>query len=201
MLKLYYAPFTRAIRVRWLLEELGVPYALERIEFKTPVLKGEAHLARHPLGKVPVIEDGDLTLFESIAIMQYVVEKFGEGGLLPALGTKERALAWQWVHFGEASFATLAGDMVRLKFRERDTGHAEGALASTRTRFAAALGAIEAALPEDGGLVGTFSLADISVDYGILLAKVIGEMPEGFSRAEAFHARMQARPAYQAANA
>ena len=95
MITLYTYPRSRSLRAAWTLEELGLEYqcqhvALDKGEGQTP-----AYLARHPDGKVPVLEDGELTLFESSAICRYLAEHYGNGKLLPT-NAAERALVAQW---------------------------------------------------------------------------------------------------------
>jgi glutathione S-transferase len=77
MLKLYFAPRTRAVRVRWLLEELGLPHELARVEFNRP---SHTFAQSTPLGKLPVIEDGDTTIGESGAIVEYIIERSRRSG-------------------------------------------------------------------------------------------------------------------------
>ena len=74
-MKLYYVPKTRAVRPRWLLEELGVPYELVRLDPARGETRTPEHLARQPLGHVPVLEDGELRLFESSAICLHLAER------------------------------------------------------------------------------------------------------------------------------
>ena len=101
MLTLYYAPRTRAVRVRWLLEELGVPHELRRVPFVPPT--GGFFSQATPLGKFPVLVDGDVTIFESGAIVEYVLERYGQGRLAPAAGSPLRGPFLQWLHFAEAT--------------------------------------------------------------------------------------------------
>ena len=75
MLKLHFAPNSRASRTLWLLEELGLEYELNRMDFSPQDLKSDAHRARHPLGRVPVLEDGEVSIFESGAIAEYILER------------------------------------------------------------------------------------------------------------------------------
>src|SRR5262245_58438734 len=100
MIKLYFAPRTRSVRVRWLLEELGIPHDLERVEFIDPT---KPFAQRTPLGKFPVIEDGDVTLCESGAIIEYILERYGNGRLAPAIGSPLRGEFLQWMHFAEGT--------------------------------------------------------------------------------------------------
>src|SRR5215216_2978564 len=100
-LRLYFVPRTRSLRPRWLLEELGVPYELVRLESadtKTP-----EYLAVHPLGRVPALVDDGVALFESAALYLHLADKYGEGKMAPAPGTIERGLYYQWILFASAS--------------------------------------------------------------------------------------------------
>ncbi len=89
MMKLYYAARTRAVRVLWLLEELGLPYELVRRPFDPP--SDRFFSQSTPTGKFPTLVDGDVTLCESGAIVEYILERYGEGRLAPPIGTPERA--------------------------------------------------------------------------------------------------------------
>ncbi len=88
MLKLYYAPRTRAARILWLLEELGLPHELERVEF---LPTSDTFFQQNtPTGKLPTLEDGDVLLCESGAIVEYILERYGEGRLAPAEDPRRR---------------------------------------------------------------------------------------------------------------
>ncbi len=110
MIKLYHASRTRSIRIIWLLEELGIPYGLATVAFKPPRHSFEQDT---PAGKFPVIEDGALVMFESGAILEYLIEKYGKGRLAPAIGSPDRGLYLQWVHFAEATAFPPIGDVAR----------------------------------------------------------------------------------------
>src|SRR4029077_3944369 len=75
-------------RIVWLLEELGLPYTLERVEFQTP--SRDFFVQKTPLGKLPTIEDGDVVMAESGAIVEYILERYGNGRLAPAIGSPLR---------------------------------------------------------------------------------------------------------------
>jgi len=89
MLKLHFAPNSRAGRIVWLFEELGMDYEINKMAFHPKDLKSDEHRARHPLGRVPVLEDGDLTLWESGATSSVGVG--ATGGFSPS---KNKALEW-----------------------------------------------------------------------------------------------------------
>lgn len=102
MLKLYYVPRTRSTRPRWLLEELGAPYEMVRLDPAKKENRTPEYLAIHPLGQVPALVDGDTKIFESAAICMYLADKFPEKRLAPAVGTKERGEYYQWMVFAMA---------------------------------------------------------------------------------------------------
>jgi glutathione S-transferase len=87
MMKIYYAPNTRAVRIVWLFEELGLAYELERFKLGDAAMRTPDYLKLHPMGRVPTLQDGDVTIFESGAIIQYVLAKYGNGRLMPAVSS------------------------------------------------------------------------------------------------------------------
>ena len=89
-MKLYYAPHTRASRPRWLLEELGVPYELVRVDVAHQENRQAPYLLINPLGHVPALVDGDMTIIESAAICMYLADKFPEKKMAPAVGSPPR---------------------------------------------------------------------------------------------------------------
>lgn len=106
-MKLYFAPRTRSVRPRWLLEELEVPYELVKLDVSKQETTTPAHLALHPLGEVPVLVDGDTVLFESLAICLYLADRFPEKHLAPPLGSAERGPYLQWITFAEVTLDPL----------------------------------------------------------------------------------------------
>ena len=112
MLKLFHVPGTRSTRIIWLCEELGVPLDIERVSFSPEFRMSREWLTKNPLGKVPALEDGELSMFESGAMVQYILDRYGKGLLQPMAGTPEHALYMQWSWFGEATFARPLGEIV-----------------------------------------------------------------------------------------
>ena len=100
-MKIYFAPNTQAVRIVWLLEELGLPYELEFFKLGDASMRSPAYLAVHPQGRVPTLVDDKVTIFESGAIVQYVLAKYGSGRLTPDVGSKEFPVYLQWFHFAE----------------------------------------------------------------------------------------------------
>ena len=104
MIVLHHLNKSRSQRILWLLEELGVEYEVKRYQRDAKTMLAPPALrAVHPLGKSPVLTDGDLTLAESGAIIEYLVERYGEGRFIPAAGTPERLRYTFWLHYAEGS--------------------------------------------------------------------------------------------------
>ena len=104
MLTVHHLNNSRSQRVLWLLEELGVPYEVKRYERDPKTMLAPPELrAVHPLGKSPVITDGGMTVAESGAIVEYLVERYGNGRLIPPPGTPERLRYTYWLHYAEGS--------------------------------------------------------------------------------------------------
>src|SRR6201989_2252482 len=103
MLAVHHLNNSRSQRVLWLLEELGVPYEIVRYQ-RQPDMRAPPELrAIHPLGKSPVITDDGNTLAESGAIVEYLIDRFGQGRLIPQLGTPARLRYTYWLHYAEGS--------------------------------------------------------------------------------------------------
>jgi len=186
--RLYYMPRTRSSRVLWLLSEIGAPCELVKLG---PEDRSSAeHLARNPLGRVPVLElDDGTVMFESAAICLQLADLHPQAGLIAAVGTAERALVYQWVLF---AMTELESPLYRWI---RDTAESSGD-SGARERFAAAAGAIEAALEGRDWLLGErFTVADV------LCASVLGSantrgLLAAWPGLEAYVARGEARPAF-----
>lgn len=162
-MKLYFAPRTRATRPRWLLEELGVPYELVNLDLPKGEHKELSYLRIHPLGQVPALVDGDVTVYESIAICMYLADKFPEKKLAPAVGTPERAAYYQWMLFAAATLEPPIGEYFYMTQGPEDQRDAAKA-AKAKERALAAIKAVEHAMLGKMYLVGEkFSAADVVV--------------------------------------
>ena len=197
MIKIYHAKRARSARVIWLLEELGVPYELSVLEFKAEVLKSPEHLARHPLGQLPVVEVDGVRFIESGAHVQFLLEQHGQGRLEPQPGGAARALYLQWFHFGEASLAVHVSGIVRQRFGRPPEELVPAALEESRRSLSAAAEVVERALEGKRFICGEeFSAADIMVSYGLIMARIVRELPERFSNIAAYLERLKERPSY-----
>jgi len=198
VIKLYYAPRTRSIRVRWLLEELELPHQLEVVEFRPPARNFFAQ--QTPLRKLPTVEDGDVVLCESGAIVEYLLERYGEGRLAPPVGSPLRARFLQWLHFAESTAFPPLGIVVWLSIYRDDAAQNAALIADARERAAAGFAFLEEELGDAAYLLGdSFSAADIMTGFTLGAARVLGVLDDRFPRLAAYLDRLEARPAYQRA--
>jgi glutathione S-transferase len=184
--RLYHVPGTRSSRVLWLLEEIGAPYELTvmtREERQTP-----EHLRRHPLGRVPVLEDDDGFVFESAALCLYLADLHPDVQLIAPLGTHERALAYQWTVF---AMTELEPAIIEVRRSDDDPARAEAGA----ERFQAAARAVERALEGHDYLVGDrFSVADLVCGAVLVFGKSAG-LTDNLPNITGYLTRLEARPA------
>jgi glutathione S-transferase len=199
MLKLHFAPNSRAGRIVWLLEELELPYELNRMDFHPKDLKSDEHRARHPLGRVPVLEDGDVRIYESGAIVEYVLERHKNGGLKPAVDSPEFPYYLQWFHYCEGMVMppvnTIVVQTVLLPPERRD----ETALAQAQRLLTRALAPVDDALAGKEYLIGDFSAADIMLGHACFMSNRLGCVTDEMTNLKAYVERIAARPAFQKA--
>jgi len=197
MIKLYHAPVSRSVRIYWLLEELGVPYRLEVVTFQIPKMPFSQHT---PLGKVPVLEDGDVVMLESGAILEYLIERYGQGKLAPAVGSPQRAAYLQWLHFAEATLFPPLGEIVRHTLFKPEAERIQAVVEDARARAEATLDVVERHFAGKEYLLGPdFSGADVMMGFTLLAAKRLRVLGDRYPNLEAYLARLQARPALQKA--
>src|SRR5215472_11044451 len=103
MLRIYHVPGTRSVRPIWLCYELDLPVEVERIDFSQAFRNSPKWRAISPAGKVPALTDDGVTMFESGAMVDFILERYGEGRLRPEPGTAASALYHQWCWFSEAT--------------------------------------------------------------------------------------------------
>lgn len=199
MFKLYYAPRTRSVRIRWLLEELGVPYELERTEFRP---QPQVFAQATPLGKFPVLEDGDVVIGESGAIVEYILERCGETKLAPPPGSPLRGPFLQWLHFAEATAFAPLGVMIWHGLYVGNADQIPIAIDAARERAHAAFAVVERNLETRNYLIGAdFSAADIMLGFTLAAAQFLGVLDERYPRTTAYMGRLMERPAFQRATA
>lgn len=196
MLTVHHLNDSRSQRVLWLLEELGVPYEIKFYQRDAVTRLAPPELkAVHPLGKSPVVTDGDRTIIESGAIVDYIIRRHGGGRLQPDPASADYDTYQQWLHFAEGSA------MLPLMLRLYTARLGEGA-APLKPRIdseiANHLGFIDSSLRGRDWLMDTFSGADIQMSFVGEIAASFG-LRADYPAVEAWAQRFQARPAYRKA--
>jgi len=199
MLTLHHLNDSRSQRILWLLEELGTPYEIKRYQRDARTRLAPPELIEvHPLGKSPVITDGDLRIAESAAVVDYIIRRYGQGNgkpaMMPALGSAEYESYNEWLHYSEGSaMLPLMLNLYVSRLKEA------GAPLHPRidSEIANHLGYVDGALKGRKFFIGnSLSGADIQMSF-------VGDMASAFDRLgpypslTAWLARMHARPAFQ----
>ncbi|MFI5396383.1 MAG: glutathione S-transferase family protein [Candidatus Binatia bacterium] len=201
MMKLYHAAQTRSVRPRWLLEEIGAPYTLARLDMSKGEHKSPEYMKIHPHGAVPALIDGNTALFESAAICAYLADKYPEKHLAPAVGTPARGLYYQWMFY---TMATLEPPVIEVLLHTMMLPEAERSAAAAeagRTKFKQVAQVLEQALSGKNFILGDqFSAADVMVGSTLTWAQMMGIL-SGHPVLEAYVGRLLARPAFQRAQA
>ena len=183
----------RDTRVRWALEEVGQPYDVRFLSFKA--LKQPAHLALHPFGQIPTFEEGELTLFETGAIVFHLAEH--HAGLLPAeANARARAIAWMFAALSTVEPPIL--ELANAKLLEGDKPWTRDRLPLVAERIRDRLKQLSARLDGADWLDGAFSAGDLMMVSVLLRLRSSGILDE-FPNLDAFVARGEARPAYKRA--
>jgi glutathione S-transferase len=182
----------RPLRIIWTLEEVGAPYEL--IVMTREEGRAEQHRGRHPLGRVPVLEDDQGFVFESAAMCLHVGDLHPDAQLVPPLGTRERALVYQWACFAPAELEPPLFEAWTQA--ERDPARA----ATARKRFTAAAEAVAGALDGEEYLVGgRFSVADVLIGSALLFTTRAGIAHELPPTLTGYVGRLAQRPPFQRA--
>ncbi|MDR3387097.1 MAG: glutathione S-transferase [Rudaea sp.] len=212
MITVHHLNNSRSQRVLWLLEELGLPYEIKRYQRDRKTMLAPPALREvHPLGKSPVITDGALTLAESGAIIEYLVDTYDKSHLAPARGTAERLRYTYWLHYAEGSampplLLKLVFDRIEkspMPFFARPiaraiAGRAKGAFIDPQ--IALHLDYLESELGQSAWFAGAdFSAADIQMSFPLEAAAARAGLNDSRPKLTDFLERIHARPAYKRA--
>ncbi len=184
------------MRCLWLLNELNLDYELITLSFDSEIFQ-KSYLAIHPLGRVPCLVDGDITLMESGAICQYLCEKYDDGRLGRGPGHPEWPLWLQWIHYSE-TIAVHAANLVQQYLVIADEQKRSPLVQKLeRRRLEKSLEVIDVALASSNYLLESgFSAADIAVGYSIHLGHYLTDI-EQFPNVLAYYQRLSKRVAFQ----
>jgi len=212
MITVHHLNHSRSHRVLWMLEELELLYELKRYGRDPKTMLAPPELkAVHPLGKSPVITDGDLTLAESAAILEYLLERYANGRLMPAQGSGDYRRFRFWMHYAEGSampplllklvFDRVASGPMPLFIKPVARAIANGAhKAFIGPQLKTHLDYMEAELEKSPWFAGdSFSAADIQMSFPLEAARSRAGLDQSRPRLLDFLERIQQRPAYQRA--
>ena len=198
-MKLYFAPNSRAVRIAWLLEELGLEYELEKYTVGDRALRTPEYYKIHPMGRIPVLEDGETRIYESGAIVQYLLARHGNGKFVPEANDPSFAEYLQWLHYAEGSIMgqvnILVVETILLPPEKRNDVNVNRALKLLRV----ALGNVDNRLQDREYLTGSFSGADIMTGHACFGAMKAGAEIDDYGQLKAYIDRLLERPALKKA--
>ena len=199
MLKVHFAPNSRAGRIIWLLEELKLPYEVNRMDFHPKDLKSDEHRSRHPLGRIPVLDDGDVRIYESGAIVEYVLERHKNGNLKPDVSSNTYPNYHQWFHYCEGMVMppinTIVVQTILLPEDRRD----ETVLNQAKKLLSKSLEPVNKELEGKEYLIGDFSAADIMLGHACFMSNRLGCVSEEMLNMKSYVDNINKRPAFQTA--
>ena len=199
MIVVHHLNNSRSQRILWLLEELGLDYEIKRYERDLNTMLAPAGLkAVHPLGKSPVITDEGQTLAESGAIIDYLIERYGEGKLAPPSGTQQKLRYNYWLHYSEGSVMPL----LVMKLLLNNFGLEDSAASSqfVAPQLKLHFDYLENELSKSTWFVGEeFTAADVQMSFPVEAAAAQIGLDAGYPKLKDFLQRIHARPAYDRA--
>ena len=198
-MKIYHAPNTRSVRILWLFEELGLSYELEHYKLGDSEMRTPEYRKIHPMGRVPVLEDGAVKIFESGAIIQYVLEKYGQGKFIPTVDAPNFARYLQWFHYAEGMIMPqvniIVVESILLPEERRNKVNLDRATKLV-TRM---LTAVDEGLEGEEYLAGEFSGADMMTGHACIVSARLGADISDKPNVAAYIERLNARPALKTA--
>jgi glutathione S-transferase len=197
LLKIYHVRGTRSVRPIWLCHELDLTIEIAPIDFSPTFRNSPEWRAISPAGKVPVMTDDGLTMFESGAMVEYILERYGEGRLRPPPGTAESALHHQWCWFSEATLARPLG-LNRLMKNKAEPHGSVAADAEQKARDC--LMVVDHAVSDREFLLGSqFGAADVMMGYSLELLAHLKVLDDLYPKALAYLGRLRLRDAFKRA--
>ena len=198
MRKLYHCAGARSMRSHWLLLELGLEFELVTLGFSMAALRAPEYLAISPLGRVPCLVDGDVTLIESGAICQYLCERYDDGRLHRAPGHPERNAWLQWLHFAE-TIAVHGASLVQQQVFVAPAERSATVIKLESRRLRKAFEVLDQQLTTRHYMLASgFSAVDTAVGYSVHLGQQLIGLA-GLPALNAYYTRLTARPAFQRA--
>ena len=196
---LHYAQNSRAVRVAWLLEELNIKYNVKKYNLADKELREDAYIKLNPLGRVPVLEDNEVVISESGAIIQYILSKYGKNKFIPDTGSKEFPYYLQWFHYAEGMIMPqmniIVVETVFLPPEKRN----EINLARATKLISRMLDVVDKNMVNKVYLLNEFSAADIMTGHAVIMSRELGVDFSEKQNLEKYAERLLSRPALQKA--
>ena len=196
MLKLYHCISARSFRPLWTLEEMGLPYELVMLPFP-PRVFAKDYLAINPLGTIPTLFDGEMRMTESAAICHYLATKHGPSPLAVDMSETDYGPWLNWLYFSDATLTFPQTIFLRYSQLEPAERRLPQAAEDYKKWFLGRLRIVESTLADREYLAaGRFTVADIAVGYGLMLAEILGLSADFGPNVSGYWARLKARPGY-----
>jgi len=201
MITIYHLSTSRSERIVWLMEELGLDYQLERFQREENGAAPDAMKAIHPLGRAPIIRDGNTVLAESGAIVEYILNRYGNGRLAVAADATAYPRYLYWLHFAEGSLMTLL--LIALTLSRMPEGNASPLGARVQGRMKLLLGFVDAELAKVPYFAGAdFTAADVMMTFPVTtMRRFLDYEIAPYANIAAYVKRIEGRPAYRKAMA
>lgn len=197
---LYGTPTTRTRRNLWFLEELGLPYSFVRVGPREESARTPEYRALNPMGKVPTLVDGDITVTDSLAINLHLARRYGKNWW-PVDSAAEAALL-QWTFFGATELDPLFFTVIHERLLKPEAARIEAAAEQAVQMLARPFGVLEARLADRAFLTGAeFSLADLNVAAVCTMGRRIGFAFDAYPHARSWLDRCWSRPAFRKVDA
>ena len=198
-MKLYFAPQSRSVRVAWLLEELGLDYEIEKYSVGDRALRTPEYYKIHPMGRVPVLEDGNTRIYESGAIVEYLLARHGKGKFVPSIDDSTFPEYLQWVHYAEGSIMqqvnVLVVETILLPPEKKNEVNVARALKLLKV----ALSNVDNRLQNRDYLTGVFTGADIMTGHACFASSRLQVDISEMVNLKAYIDRLIERPAFKKA--
>jgi glutathione S-transferase len=189
------------MRIVWLLEELGLEYELIGFKLGEKAMREPQYLKLNPMGRVPTLQDGDVTIFESGAIVEYVLARYGGGRMVPERDSLEFADYLQWLHYAEGMIMPQVNIIIVETLFLPEEKRNPTNLARAQKLLNKSLQAVETGLEDRDYLAGEFSGAEFMSGHACVVAERLGADLSELPNVKAYVERLKDRPALQKAMA
>ena len=199
MLILHFSSNSRAQRVLWLLEELKLEYNLNKIKFHPSELKSDEHRKRHPLGRVPVLEDEEITIYESGAIVEYLIARHSNGELKPEVSNPAFPNYLQWFHYCEGMIMPPMNTIVVHTLILPEERRNEEVLRQAKNLLTKALLPVNQLLEKNKYLIDKFSGVDFMLGHSLYMSNKLKCVTDEMTNIKSYLNLISEREAFQKA--